>query len=215
VNVPDRVRLPLTFDVPALAAEVAALDPGLWVPHFNRDVYEGDWVGVALRSVGGAAGQLYPDPAAAAPFADTEILDRCPAHRRALAQFGCPVMAARLLALAPGAVLKEHSDLNLGWEDGEIRLHVPIITADQVEFVLDGSPVDLPAGQCWYLNLNRTHSAVNRSDVTRVHLVVDCVVDRWLSETMTRALSDKTSMVRPNDEEFMTKARIGREEGVR
>jgi hypothetical protein len=89
VIVPDRVRLPLSFDAPALAAEALALGHEDWVPHFNRDIYEGEWGGVALRSVGGVATQLYPDPAAQAPFADTERLDRCPGHRRALAQFRC------------------------------------------------------------------------------------------------------------------------------
>ena len=190
MNVPDRVRLPLQFDVSSLVTEALALDPDAWVPHFNRDIYEGDWLGVALRSVGGKADQLYPDPAAVAPFADTEALDRCPAHRRALAQFRCPLMAARLLALAPGAILKEHRDYHLGWEDGEIRLHVPIVTHPGVQFTLDGRSVELPAGECWYLNLNKPHSAINRSEVARIHLVVDCVVDRWLSEMMSGALGD-------------------------
>jgi hypothetical protein len=191
VNVPDRVRLPLRFDASSLAMEALALEADAWVPHFNQGIYEGDWVGVALRSVGGKADQLYPDPAAVAPFADTEVLEGCPAHRRALAQFQCPVMAARLLALAPGAVLKEHRDYHLGWEDGEIRLHVPIVTHPDVEFTLDGRAVELPLGECWYLNLNKAHSAVNRSEVTRVHLVIDCVVDQWLSDVMGSALDGR------------------------
>ncbi len=186
--VPDRVRLPLIFDVTALATEALAFPADAWAPHFNKAVYEGDWEGIALRSVGGVSGQLYPDPAATALFADTELLKGCPAHRRALAQFRCPVMAARLLALRPGAVLKEHRDHSLGWTDGEIRIHVPIITADEVEFMLARRPVELPAGEAWYLDLNQIHSAVNRSEVTRIHLVVDCVVDAWLIALMGRAV---------------------------
>jgi hypothetical protein len=187
--VPDRLALPLSFDVPSLAAEALDLAPGDWVPHFNRDVYEGEWTGVAFRSAGGAAAQLYPDPAPNAPFADTELLDRCPAYRSALAQFGCPIMAARLLALAPGAALKEHQDYRLAWDDGEIRVHVPIVTAAGVTFVHDGLPVELCAGEAWYLNLNKPHSATNSSTTTRIHLVVDCVVDSWLTELVVRALA--------------------------
>jgi quercetin dioxygenase-like cupin family protein len=184
VIVPDRVRLPLTFDAPSLAAEALALGADAWVLHFNQSIYEGEWAGVALRSVGGRPTQLYPDPAAEAPFADTETLERCPEFRRALAQFHCPLLAARLLALAPGAVINEHRDYRLGWEDGEIRIHVPVITDPGVEFLLNGHPVQLAAGESWYLNLNLPHRVANRSSVNRIHLVVDCVVDEWLMSLM-------------------------------
>lgn len=186
--VPDRVRLPLSFDVAALAAEALALGAEEWVPHFNQDIYEGEWEGVALRSVGGVATQLYPDPAAQAPFADTDTLERCPEHRRALDQFRCPLLAARLLALAPGAVINEHRDYRLGWADGEIRVHIALVTSPEVEFVLDGRRVELTAGQAWYLDLNLPHRVANRSAVNRIHLVVDCVVDEWLSQVMAGAI---------------------------
>lgn len=186
--VPDRVRLPLSFDAPALAAEALALPAEAWVPHFNQDIYEGDWAGVALRSVGGVDTQLYPDPAAQAPFADTPTLGRCPAHRRALDQFRCPLLAARLLALAPGAVINEHRDYRLGWEDGEIRVHIAVLTSPEVEFVLAGHRVELAAGEPWYLDLNLPHRVANRSAVNRIHLVVDCVVDDWLKRIMASAI---------------------------
>jgi quercetin dioxygenase-like cupin family protein len=185
--VPDRVRLPLSFDIAALAAEAASIPSEHWVPHFNKHVYEGEWTGVALRSVGGRAAQLYPDPAAEVPFADTEMLDRCPAHRRALAHFQCPVMAVRLLALAPGAVIREHRDYRLSWDDGEIRVHIAVVTDDDVEFVLDGRAVELRPGEAWYLNLDLPHRVSNRSTWTRIHLVVDCKVDDWLTGLMLRA----------------------------
>jgi hypothetical protein len=163
-----------------------------WVPHFNRDVYEGDWSGVALRSVGGVATQLYPDPAAAAPFADTGLLDRCPAHRRALAAFGCPLNAARLLSLAPAAVINEHRDYRLAWSDGEVRIHIPLVTDDGVDFVLAGRPVTLAPGEAWYLDLTRPHRAANRSSASRIHLVVDCLVNDWLTDLMLGALNGAT-----------------------
>jgi hypothetical protein len=189
VIVPDRVRLPLAFDVAALGAEVAALPPDRWIPHFNQATYEGVWEGVALRSVGGVAGQIYPDPAAQAPFADTEILQGLPAFMDAIAQFGCPLTAVRLLALDPGAVIKEHRDYRLSWEDGEIRIHVAVATDDGIEFVLDGRRVELAAGEAWYLDLNRPHRVANQSRTRRIHLVVDCVVDDWLTSLMRRALT--------------------------
>ncbi|HEY2769723.1 MAG TPA: aspartyl/asparaginyl beta-hydroxylase domain-containing protein [Solirubrobacteraceae bacterium] len=189
MNVPDRIQLPLSFDAAALAAEVEGLPAEAWVPHYNRSVYEGEWGGVALRSVGGRPAQLYPDPAAQEPFADTELLDRLPAHRSALAQFRCPLQAARLLALAPGAMIKEHTDYMLGWEDGEVRVHVPVITSPQVEFMLAGRHVEMAPGAAWYLNFSMPHSVANHSQRDRIHLVIDCVVDDWLRELMHEAIA--------------------------
>ena len=94
-----RALLPLDFDPQPLRAETEALPPDAWVPHFNTAYYEGDWSGVALRSVGGRDQQLYPDPAAADPFADTPTLGRCPRLAGALHRFECALLSARLLRL--------------------------------------------------------------------------------------------------------------------
>jgi hypothetical protein len=182
--VPDRVRLPLTVDLPRLRSEALALPASMWIPHFNTDIYEGEWSGVALRSVGGVSGALYPDPAPSAPYQDTEILQECPAHAAFLSGIPCPLQTARLLALNPGAVINEHNDSWLSWEDGEVRIHIPIVSNDDVEFILDGRPVEMEPGEAWYLNLNLPHRVSNRSTERRIHLVLDCVVDEWLTELM-------------------------------
>ena len=179
MNVPDRLRLPLAFNADALADELAELAPEAWSPHFNQAIYHGEWSGVALRSVGGRPSQLYPDPTAS-EFADTPVLASCSALSAALARIECPTTSVRLLALGPGATIAEHRDYRLGFDDGEVRLHIPVVTDPAVEFYLDGCRVDLVPGECWYLNLNLPHRVVNGSSIRRVHLVVDCVVDDWL-----------------------------------
>jgi quercetin dioxygenase-like cupin family protein len=189
VIVPDRVQLAMSFDAPVLAAEALSLKPAEWVPHFNQNIYEGAWTGVALRSVGGVETQLYPNPVAPEPFADTPTLAGLPGLRAALERFRCPLLSARLLSLEPGAIINEHRDYRLGWKDGEIRLHVPVITSPDVEFVLDGRAVALGPGEVWYLDLNLPHRVANRSSVTRIHLVIDCVVDDWLRELMKMSLN--------------------------
>jgi hypothetical protein len=181
------VRLPIAFDAEELAAEVQGLDDDEWVPHFNTAYYEGDWSGVALRSVEGVAGRLYPDPTASSEYAPTPLLERTPALRDALGRFECPLLAARLLRLGPGASIREHTDYNLGYEDGELRVHVPVTTGPEVEFVHDGKPVTMLPGEAWYLDLNLPHSVANRGASERVHLVVDCVVDEWLTAQLGAA----------------------------
>lgn len=183
----DRVRLPLSFDVEALRGDLATIGDDGWVPHFNTGIYEGDWSGVSLRSVGGRADTLYPDPAAAEPYADTALLERCPALRAACERFQCELLAVRLLRLGPGAAIAEHRDYKLGHEDGEVRVHVPLTTNDAVEFVLAGERVDMAPGEAWYLDFNRPHSVINRGDVDRIHLVVDCVVNPWLDAQLGAA----------------------------
>src|SRR5690348_8966748 len=78
MTIPDRVRLPITFDAELLALDVASLATEDWLPHFNTSYYQGDWSGVPLRSVGGRSDRLYPDPAASEPYGDTAVLGRCP-----------------------------------------------------------------------------------------------------------------------------------------
>jgi aspartyl/asparaginyl beta-hydroxylase len=174
------IRLPITFDAEGLRADLDGLTPDDWIPHFNTFTYEGDWSGLALRSVGGVAKQLYPDPTATEEFADTSYLERCPATRAALDAFDCQLLSARFLKLAVGATIREHRDLNLGYEDGELRVHVPVQTNPDVEFLLEGRRIDMQEGEAWYLDLNLPHAVANRGETDRVHLVVDCVVNEWV-----------------------------------
>jgi len=187
MRVPDRLRLPLRFDANALAADVTALDLEDWVPHFNTSYYEGDWSGASLRSVGGVASQLYPDPAATDPYADTELLGRCPAVRHALDRLECDKSSVRLLRLGPGARVREHRDYKLGYDDGEVRLHVPLTSGSGVEFVLSGTPIEMAPGECWYVDVNCLHRVANLGASERVHLVVDCLVNPWIDATFAKA----------------------------
>ncbi|MGE0128793.1 MAG: aspartyl/asparaginyl beta-hydroxylase domain-containing protein [Blastocatellales bacterium] len=173
-------QLPLHFDPKPLEDDLAKIADGEWIAHFNTQYYKGEWSVAALRSVGGAAAQIYPDPTRPNDFADTSLLARCGALREAMAAFKCPIQSARLLKLAAGARIREHRDYNLGYEDGEIRLHIPILTNDDVEFMLAGEQVVMRPGETWYLNFNLPHSVANLGATDRIHLVIDCRMNEWL-----------------------------------
>lgn len=185
--VPDRLLLPLRFDAAALQADLARFGPEHWVRHFNTQQFEGEWSGVAFRSVGGREGQLYPDPASTEGYADTPALARCPAVAAALAQLQCPLLSARFLKLTPGARIREHRDHRLGFADGEVRLHIPVRTHPGVAFFLAGQRVPMQQGECWYLDLNLPHRVENPGPDERVHLVVDCQVNGWLRALLLEA----------------------------
>lgn len=175
-------KLPLRFDPDRLKEDLARLGADEWVPHFNTSYYEGDWSGIALRAVGGRAGQLYPDPTATDDFADTPILARCPYFQEVLAAFHCPLTSVRLLKLAAQSNIREHKDYKLGFEDGELRVHVPVVTNLDVAFFLAGEQVIMQEGEAWYLDLNLRHRVENHSDIDRIHLVIDCMVNDWVRE---------------------------------
>jgi hypothetical protein len=173
------IKLPLHIDPPRLQADLAQISPDEFVPHFNTSYYEGDWSAVALRSTSGGASQIYPDPTKV-EFLDTPVLDRCPYFRDVLGTFACTLLSARLLRLRAGSKIREHRDLNLGYEDGEVRVHIPILTNPDVDFIVDGQRLDLQPGECWYINFNLPHSVDNRGSTDRIHLVIDCVLNDWL-----------------------------------
>ena len=182
-QIPDRLRLKLRFDPRRLAEDLDRLRDVSWTEHFVKQNYDGDWSAIALRAKAGATHPIMmicSDPTATA-FADTPLLAGTPYFREALAAFACPLRAVRLMRLAPGSIIKEHRDDDLSFEQGTVRLHVPVITNPEVEFRLNGSRVVMAAGSAWYLRLSDPHSVANRGRTDRVHLVIDAVANDWLA----------------------------------
>jgi len=170
-------RLPLRFDAAPPKADLASLSDADWKAHFNAQYHNGGWAGIALRSIDGSPANLYPGPDGNRSYADTPILDRLPAIRRALRRFECPLDAVRLLRLRAGGAIHEHRDYGLGIELGIVRLHIPLISGADVEFYVDGMRVPMQEGECWYLDLSLPHRVHNRGSTDRIHLVLDCKVD--------------------------------------
>ncbi len=178
------LRLPLTFAADRLRADLTAVAEGDWAPHYNGQDYGGVWRGAALRSVSGEARALF---AGATEYRDTPLLERCHEFRRVLVALECPVRAARLLSLAPGSFIREHTDDALDYEDGLVRIHVPIQTNGEVEFYLAGERLLFEVGAAYYVNVNLPHRVNNRGDCDRVHLVIDAEVNDWVHDLFRRS----------------------------
>ncbi|MHB1058530.1 MAG: aspartyl/asparaginyl beta-hydroxylase domain-containing protein [Rhodanobacter sp.] len=182
---PSCSRLPLRFDIEALRAAVAALPRDAWRSHFNTGYYEGDWSGIALHAFDDAPLPLAPSQGETRPTA------HCDAFWSAqLARFETGLRGARLLRLGPGGRIREHRDYDLGLPDGDLRVHVPIITDAQVDFLLDGRRIPMQAGECWFLDLSLPHRVENRGGIERVHLVVDCRRSPWIESQIAAGLAD-------------------------
>jgi len=178
-------RLDFTFDVHRLQAEIAVAAADGWERHFNPQVYAGDWSGVALRSNSPHILKLFVDPRDT-PYYDTDVFP--PYMRECLGRLPCPVGAARLMKLGPGAVIHEHRDDGISIAHAEARLHIPIQTNEQTEFIVDGVPICMQPGECWYVNVNLPHRVANRGETERIHLVVDARVTPELRTMVQRAM---------------------------
>lgn len=183
---PDRVRLPFAFDARAMRQDVAALQQDEWIAHFVKQNYSGDWSVIPLRAPAGETHpirMIYSDPSATS-WVDTPWLERAPSLRRVIESFRCPVTAVRLMRLAPGSRIHQHSDHDLTAESGVARIHVPITTNPGVTFTLNDTPVTMAPGEAWYLRLADPHRVRNDGRSDRVHLVLDAVVDAWLEKAL-------------------------------
>lgn len=181
-------KLPLRFDGARLQGDLELVQDAEWRNHYNERDFGGQWQGAALRSTNGTAGDINAGPPGHAEFADTPLLARCAYFRRVLAEFQCPLKSVRLLSLAPGSYIREHSDHALGYEDGEVRIHIPIRTNPGVEFYVCGERLVLEEGECYYINVNLPHRVNNRGAAGRVHLVIDAEVNDWVRELFERSV---------------------------
>ncbi|MEL6865420.1 MAG: aspartyl/asparaginyl beta-hydroxylase domain-containing protein, partial [Bacteroidota bacterium] len=94
--------------------------------------------------------------------------------------------------------IKPHRDFRLGYEDDNFRIHIPITTNDQVSFVLGGEQLRMLPGECWYTNVNFTHSVANNGSTDRVHLVIDGERNAW-SDELFFSLAPRAQFNLPED----------------
>jgi hypothetical protein len=189
---PDRLRLPVAFDTGRLASDLESLASIEWIDHFLQDRYDGNWSVIPLRGPKGAKHpvmMIYADPSAH-EFEDTPMLAHCPYFREIIDSLDCEVRAVRLMRLTPGSAIREHKDHDFSFDDGIIRIHIPVVTNADVEFLLNGSRVAMEAGSAWYLRLCDSHSVANKGSTDRVHMLIDAVLNDWLRALLERAALD-------------------------
>jgi Aspartyl/Asparaginyl beta-hydroxylase len=171
-------KLPFTFEPALLREDLAGILGGAWKPHFNHQDYAGDWSGLALRSLTGDAEDISPH-GTAEEFKDTSLMEHCPHLRAVVGTFQLPVKSVRLLRLEAGSRVNEHSDPDLGLADGQLRIHVPVMTSEQVEFVVANRRLMLREGESWYIDFSQRHRIYNGGDSDRIHLIIDGEVNEW------------------------------------
>lgn len=186
------IKFPVVFDVKKLQEDLEKVIDKNWVDHYNTNDYSGKWTSIALMSKNGKSDAINALLTADEKLMSTDILESCTYFKTILDGFLFEKTAVRLLQLAVGAEVKPHSDNCLGYEDGCFRLHIPIITNSEVEFILDGKRLIMNEGECWYIDANFIHSVANRGEQDRIHLVIDGIRNDWTDEMFYKeAASDE------------------------
>ncbi|MEY3378211.1 MAG: hypothetical protein RLZZ328_1371 [Bacteroidota bacterium] len=60
------------------------------------------------------------------------------------------------------------------------RLHIPIITDDDVWFSVLSKRINMKEGVCYEINNLAAHSVENNSNIDRIHLIVDIIPNEYL-----------------------------------
>lgn len=189
------IKFPMLFDPEKLKKDVYKIIDKNWTNHYNTNDYSGKWTSIALMSQNGKSDSIFALPSGDEKLVPTEILDSCTYFEEILNIFLFEKTAVRLLKLDVGAEVKPHRDNCLGYEDGCFRLHIPIITNSEVEFILDGNRLIMNEGECWYIDANFIHSVANRGTEDRIHLVIDGLRNEWTDHLFFKE-ADQNDFVR-------------------
>jgi len=191
------LRLPLRFDADLLLRDVRVVEErARWIDHWAGT--PGDWTVIPLVTSTGEHRRFGDTHFTAGLGKPTRLLAEAPHIQAAVADFRAPILHARLNRLAPHGSIHPHRDFGyyggrrFSFERGCIRVHIPILTNEKVQFVLDGARLDMRPGEAWYVNVCETHAVENASDCERIHLVLDVELNDWLRQMFPpESMSDK------------------------
>lgn len=179
------LKLPFSFDIEKLQQAVELVQEDEWMEHPNQRIVEGKWWVTSYSSLTGDA--RFVVPAANRDYFETPLLERSPFIREILQTFQAKIEAVRLLKLDSGSKILEHQDETASVQDGFIRLHIPILSNDQVKLTVNSQVVSLELGQCYYLNSGLPNRLENLGHTPRVTLMIDCQINDWMTRVLERA----------------------------
>ncbi len=105
-----------------------------------------------------------------------EHFEETPQGQRLIKQYGLGYfIRATLVKLKAGCGITAHQDLNFSLTHSH-RVHLPIITNDDVWFTVGNEALNIKEGQLIEINNRRMHSVENKGSADRVHLILDFVL---------------------------------------
>jgi hypothetical protein len=174
------LRLPLRIDEHALRSEIEALPMEAWNSTGGRVGVHRVAQAIFLRGYAPAEGDK--------PIEERPVLNALPYTRKLIEQI-IPGQAQRCLLarLGPGAVITAHIDQALYFAK-TVRIHVPVVTNDQVWMICQNEVFQMRLGEIWALNNSNLHAARNdHPSASRIHLICDFLPSAQLLELLARA----------------------------
>lgn len=156
-----------------LAALPEAADPVWDVFRARQLMYRvhDDTRSIAFKWLSELSDEPGPQPVANLLYAPAKLAEPVVAFGEHVAKHygGTPVQLL-LTELAAGQTIPRHRD------QGDMlrrthRCHLPVLTNDNVDFMIDGEPHHLKAGVAYEVDNMRPHAVANRGAMRRVHLI--------------------------------------------
>jgi hypothetical protein len=178
-------RFPLKLDLQRMRDELASLEGGKWLSHYDTNLADG-WTTIPLSTHDGSADNADSQRVGKwGNYKTTKYLDQLPYFKSVLEAFNCPFGRVRIMKLMPGSIIRTHRDTYEEVSDyafGQVRLHIPIVTNDKVVFTVDGKNIQMKAGRLYYVNFSKKHYVRNDGTEARTHLVLDLKVNESLAK---------------------------------
>jgi hypothetical protein len=174
----------LQFDPNRLATEYRRLEGYPWIRHPSSMLHDNAWFALPLFAVNGAMEKMI---AKQGEFRPTPVLLETQAFKQVIDFFQCPLKRVRLLLLKAGASIREHTDEPFYGDQETVNLHIPILTNPGVHFVVGGRQFHMQPGECWCIDTLQPHSVSNQGSADRIHLVMHCVVNPFITELLANA----------------------------
>ncbi len=167
-------KLPLTFDISRLQDDLIIAQQYDFATH-PLEYHDGSWSVINLIYSGGETYYKHEGDKGfgSQPPEKTEVLLKCPYFNEILDRMPGDIIMARLSAIPAGGRVLRHYDPVESADFGHYRLHIPIVTNNKVVFHLGFKREIWREGEIWYGDFTFPHSIKNKSDQTRIHLIVD------------------------------------------
>ena len=177
------LRLPLQIDALRLRSEVDTLPPDLWRGTGGRAGAQKVAEAIFLRGYAPAEGEK--------PIEDRPPLALLPYTRFLMTTaFGASPQRCLLARLPAGAVIDPHIDQS-PYSSKTLRLHLPIVSCDQVAMYSAGLTYRMRPGEAWVLNNSDVHGVWNASaTLARVHMICDFTPSPVLLDYLARGERD-------------------------
>ena len=160
--------------------------------YMPRQIDRENWMAIPLRNAAGTntrdGVELYRalKKGRMLPCKNNEFLEKLPYISSIIEdiaeRFAAEVGLVRLSKVPSQKVIARHSDgLPFDFHNGTIyRLHIPILTGNDVLFEIGGKNLHLLPGYLYYTNVVKPHAVYNNGLLDRVHLVIDVHANPYL-----------------------------------